>query len=177
MRNNKNKRLKCFIVFLGIFIQYVQAQTLSQIQMQNARATGYAIIASRNPGISFSVLVIPWDGVNTLEYNAINQINASWRPQAAIKGNYFNQPFDGENFSVYSSVVLSQAEFDLYKSTGTQWWIVCSVLPSFSNNSFAILNNNKLGIGTSSPVVCFMLMDKFLVVSQHLQEQLQMEQY
>ncbi|MFK7112825.1 hypothetical protein V3468_00050 [Flavobacterium oreochromis] len=108
------------------------AQTITDIQIQNARATGYAIIAAKNPGVRFSVMVIPWDKEKTLEQNANNQINPYWHAQCAVKGNYFDQPFDGANFSAYSSVVTSQEEFDLYKSTGTQWWIVCSDLPSFS---------------------------------------------
>ncbi|MFK7058511.1 hypothetical protein V3Q90_00035 [Flavobacterium oreochromis] len=108
------------------------AQTITDIQIQNARATGYAIIAAKNPGVRFSVMVIPWDKEKTLEQNANNQINPYWHAQCAVKGNYFDQPFDGANFSAYSSVVTSQEEFDLYKSTGTQWWIVCSTLPAFS---------------------------------------------
>lgn len=119
---------------LILISQALNAQTLEQIQMQNARATGYAIVASRNPGINFSILIIPWDGINSLEYNAQHQINTSWHAQAAVKGNYFYQSFDGNNFSEYSSVVLSEEEFDLYKSTGTQWWIVCSTLPPFSED-------------------------------------------
>ncbi|MCL9807677.1 hypothetical protein NAT51_19295 [Flavobacterium amniphilum] len=111
----------------------VNAQTTTDIQKQNARATGYAVIAAKNPGIDFSVYVIPWDGVNTLEYNAQNQINASWHAQCAIKGGYFNQPFNGtDNLTMYSSVLTSQEQFDIYKSTGTQWWIVCSTLPAYS---------------------------------------------
>ncbi|WP_411377469.1 hypothetical protein ACLHWS_12535 [Flavobacterium psychrophilum] len=109
------------------------SQTVSDIQQQNARATGYAIIASKNPGVDFSVYVIPWDGIGTLEYNATTQINPSWHAQAAIKGNFFGQAFDGSNFSGYSSVVTSEAQFDLYKSNGIQWWIVCSTLPAFSD--------------------------------------------
>jgi hypothetical protein len=115
---------------------------LSEKQIVNARATGYAIIAAKNPGINFPVFVIPWDGVNTLEYNANNQIDPSWHPQVVIKGNYFNQPFDGSDFSIYSSFVTSQSDFDLYKSTGTQWWIVCSTLPSFSKS---ITSNESTG--------------------------------
>ena len=140
------------IVFVTFFFSISilgSTQSLSTIQMQNARATGYAIIAAKNPGVSFSVLMIPWDGINTLEHNAQTQINTGWHAQAAIKGNYFYQAFDGSNFSDYSSVVVSQADFDLWKSTGTQWWIACSTLPAFSNNHVA-LNNGKLGIGTVS---------------------------
>jgi hypothetical protein len=33
--------------------------------------------------------------INTLEHNANNQINPSWHPQVVIKGNFFNQGFDG----------------------------------------------------------------------------------
>lgn len=127
------KRIAISIFFLSI-IHAVVGQTLSETQMRNARATGYAIVASRNPGKSFTIYMIPWDGVNTLEYNANAQINSGWHAQAAIKGNYLNQSFNDSDFSQYSSVVVSQAEFDLYKSTGIQWWIVCSVLPPFSNS-------------------------------------------
>ncbi|OEK03666.1 hypothetical protein BFP97_20030 [Roseivirga sp. 4D4] len=124
----------------------VFAQTLSETQKINARATGYAIVAARNPGIKFSIIMIPWDGQNTLEYNANNQINSGWHAQAAIKGNYFTQPFDGTDFSTYSSVVVSQAEFDAYKQHGTQWWIVCSTLQPFSN----IGNTNQTLEGTTT---------------------------
>ncbi|MFC4815710.1 hypothetical protein [Flavobacterium sp. GCM10023249] len=125
--------MKKIIVIISVFLGfYANSQTVSDIQKQNARATGYAIIAAKNPGIDFSVMVIPWDGTNTLEQNATNQINPSWHAQCAIKGNYFNQGFDTTNFTAYSSVVTSQEQFDIYKSTGTQWWIVCSVLPAFS---------------------------------------------
>lgn len=120
--------------------------SLSEKQIVNARATGYAIIAAKNPGINFPVFVIPWDGVNTLEYNANNQINPSWHPQVVIKGNYFNQPFDGSDFSIYSSFVTSQSDFDLYKSTGTQWWIVCSTLPSFSKSITSNENTGNVAI-------------------------------
>ncbi|WP_232815802.1 hypothetical protein [Chryseobacterium capnotolerans] len=78
-------------------------QTLTEKQMMNARATGYAIIAAKNPGLEFGVLVIPWDGVNSLEYNATNQINYAWHPQVVVKGNSFDQPFDGSDFTRYSS--------------------------------------------------------------------------
>ena len=121
------------IAMMGISLG-VNAQTLSEKQMQNARATGYSIIASKNPSVDFSVYVIPWDGENTLEYNANNQINAGWHAQAVVKGNYFYQNFDGNNFSRYSSVITSQEKFDQYKDKGTQWWIVCSRLPPFSEN-------------------------------------------
>lgn len=121
------------IAFALLACLNAQAQTLTDLQMQNARATGYAIVAARNPGVKFSIYVIPWDHTNTLEVNANNQINAGWHAQAAIKGNFFTQSFDGSNFTQYSSVVTSQADFDAYKSTGTQWWIVCSDLPSFSS--------------------------------------------
>jgi hypothetical protein len=144
MKSNKLILLSLF------FCQLSYAQTLSETQMRNARATGYAIVAARNPGVSFSVLMIPWDGVNTLEYNAQNQINGSWHAQAVVKGNYFYQTFDGYDFSSYSTVILSQAEFDLYKSSGTQWWIVCSTLAPFSS----VINSldGKIGIGTLSPI-------------------------
>ncbi len=125
------------------------SQTLTETQMRNARATGYAIVAARNPGVSFSIYMIPWDGVNSLEYNANTQINSAWHAQAAIKGNYFYQPFDGEDFSAYSSVVTSQQEFDAYKSMGTQWWIVCSTLPSFSATISS--KDGNIGIGSTNP--------------------------
>ncbi|WP_420385803.1 hypothetical protein [Roseivirga sp.] len=124
------------ILFFSLLCFSLAAQSLSDIQRRNARATGYAIVASLNPGTDFSIYVIPWDGVNSLEYNANNQINSSWHPQAVIKGNYFSQSFDGTDFSIYSSVILSQSAFDTYKNTGTEWWIVCSTLPSFSNQLY-----------------------------------------
>jgi hypothetical protein len=125
------------------------AQTLSETQMQNARATGYAIVAARNPGQSFSIYMVKWDGVNTLEHNANNQINPGWHAQAAIKGNYFTQSFDGSNFNIYSSVVTSQAEFDQFKSSGTEWWIVCSTLEPFATTLHTL--DGKVGIGTRNP--------------------------
>lgn len=88
--------------------------------------------------------------MNTLEYNANTQINSGWHAQAAVKGNFFNQTFNGSDFSEYSSAVLSQQDFDVYKSTGTQWWIVCSTLPSFSGSIKASVNGN-VGIGTVTP--------------------------
>jgi hypothetical protein len=127
------------------------AQSLSDVQQQNARATGYAIVAARNPGKSFSINVIKWDGVHDLEYNATNKINYAWHPQAVVKGNYFDQPFDGNSFSAYSSVILSQSEFDTYRSSGTDWWIICSTLPSFSHSGFLISENGNIGIGTDNP--------------------------
>ena len=139
--------MKKYFLAFGVLITLLfsaapsQAQTLSQTQMRNARATGYAIVASRNPGVNFSIIMIQWDGVNTLEHNAQNQINPGWHAQAVIKGNYFTQNFDGTDFSNYSSVLLSQSSFDAYKHTGTQWWIVCSTLPSFSNQ---VYNNTQL---------------------------------
>lgn len=138
------------IILLLLCFQFLKAQTLSETQLRNARATGYAIVAARNPGISFSVLVIPWDGINSLEYNANTQINPGWHAQAAIKGNFFYQAFDGSDFSIYSSVITSQDEFDIYKATGTQWWIVCSTLPQFASvisskgMNFGISNSNPL---------------------------------
>ena len=143
----RNKLLLCFMLLLPAL---VLGQTLTETQMRNARATGYAIVAARNPGKSFSVFVIPWDGVNTLEYNANTQINISWHAQAAVKGNYFNQSFDGTDFSMYSSVALSQTEFDQYKSAGTQWWIVCSTLPAYSC-AITSTENGNIGIGTTTP--------------------------
>ena len=144
----KTKRL---LIYLFLFIPgLLISQTITEIQMRNARATGYAIVAARNPGKSFSILMIPWDGINTLEYNANTQINPGWHPQAVVKGNYFYQSFDGSDFSSYSSVTLSQAEFDQYKNMGTQWWIVCSTLPSFSC-SISTSNDGNIGIGTTNP--------------------------
>jgi hypothetical protein len=139
--------LLCLILLIS---ELLASQTLTETQMRNARATGYAIIAARNPGKSFSIFMIPWDGVSTLEYNANAQINPGWHPQAVVKGNYFTQPFDGNDFSMYSTVILSQAEFDQYKNVGTQWWIVCSTLPSFSC-SIATSNDGNVGIGTTIP--------------------------
>ncbi|MBI3482809.1 MAG: hypothetical protein HY015_07510, partial [Bacteroidetes bacterium] len=144
------------LLFIGltlVMVHHTIGQTLSETQMRNARATGYAIMAARNPGKSFSIIMIPWDGTNTLEYNANTQINSGWHPQAAVKGNYFDQSFNGSDFSNYSSVVLSEQEFNQYKSTGTQWWIVCSPIPSFSN-TISTNNANQsgyIGIGTSTP--------------------------
>ncbi len=140
------------LVILLLSSLFASAQTLSDIQKQNARATGYAIVASRNPGKNISIFIIPWDGVHTLEYNANNQINSGWHAQAAIKGNYFDQAFDGGDFTGYSSVVLSEADFNLYKSTGTQWWIVCAnLLAPFSNSGLTVLDNQNVGIGTVNP--------------------------
>lgn len=141
-----------FLVFIvTLVIKEASAQTLTETQIRNARATGYAIVAARNPGKSFSIIIIPWDGVNTLEYNANTQINSGWHAQAVIKGNYFYQSFDNTDFSVYSSVLVSQSEFDQFKNTGTQWWIVCSTLPPFSNSGPIVSDNGNIGIGTSTP--------------------------
>lgn len=134
---------------LLLFVGHVFGQTLSETQMRNARATGYAIVAARNPGQKFAIYMIPWDGVNTLEQNANTQINTGWHAQAAIKGNYFYQDFNGSDFSVYSSVLLSQQDFDSYKNTGTQWWIVCSTLPPFSGPVSTF--NGNVGIGALNP--------------------------
>ena len=134
-------------------------QTLTENQMRNARASGYAVVAARNPGVDFSILMIPWDGVNTLEYNANTQINSGWHAQAVVKGNFFYQGFDGNDFSKYSTVILSQEKFDQYKGAGTQWWIVCSTLPAFSDSrknmdelkvSGNAIMNGKVGIGTAT---------------------------
>ncbi|SNR79697.1 tail fiber protein [Flavobacterium sp. ov086] len=144
-----NKTLVSILVLVSMMS--ANAQTIASTQQQNARATGYAIVAARNPGKSLSIMMIKWDGINTLEYNANKQINSLWHPQAAVKGNYFDQTFEANSFSVYSSVVISEAEFDKYKSTGTDWWIVCSPLPSFSNSSVNILANGNVGIGTTNP--------------------------
>ena len=144
--------MKKIALLLSLFFGLnVYSQTLSDIQQQNARATGYAIIASKNPGVDFGVMVIPWDGTGTLEYNANTQINASWHAQAAIKGNFFGQAFDGSNFSGYSSVVTSEAQFDLYKSNGIQWWIVCSTLPAFSSGYTNIQFTNDYSDPSTAP--------------------------
>lgn len=142
------KNILLLIALIGISFK-VNAQTLTEKQRQNARASGYSIIASRNPNVEFSVLMIPWDGINTLEYNANTQINPSWHAQAAVKGNYFYQSFDGSDFSSYSTVLLSQERFDQYKNTGTQWWIACSTLPPFSEKTNF---NGNVGIGTTNPI-------------------------
>ncbi|WP_230156686.1 tail fiber protein [Flavobacterium sp. CECT 9288] len=140
--------LKCICLCLFFFSTVVNSQTLSAVQLQNARATGYAIVASKNPGKSFSILMIKWDGINDLEYNANNQINPGWHPQAVVKGNYFYQAFENNDFSNYSSVLVSQSEFDYFKHTGSDWWIVCSTLPSFSNSGLAVkVADDKSGVG------------------------------
>ncbi len=123
-----------FTLALLFIIAGLNAQTLTEKQMQNARATGYSVVAAQNPGIDFSIYMIPWDGEKTLEENANEQINSGWHAQAVVKGNYFYQTFDGSDFTKYSTVLLSQEEFDKYKDKGTQWWIVCSTLPPFSKN-------------------------------------------
>lgn len=120
--------------------------SLDDLQMQNARATGYGIVAARNPGKDFSIYMIKWDGVNTLEHNAQTRVGVSWHPQAVIKGNYFSQAFDNNSFSKYSSVLLSESAFNQYKHLGTDWWIVCSTLPPFSEQVNYISN---VGIGTT----------------------------
>ncbi|CAH0336543.1 hypothetical protein FVB9288_02249 [Flavobacterium sp. CECT 9288] len=145
---NMKITLKCICLCLFFFSTVVNSQTLSAVQLQNARATGYAIVASKNPGKSFSILMIKWDGINDLEYNANNQINPGWHPQAVVKGNYFYQAFENNDFSNYSSVLVSQSEFDYFKHTGSDWWIVCSTLPSFSNSGLAVkVADDKSGVG------------------------------
>jgi hypothetical protein len=138
-------------ICLVFFSIKTNAQTLNALQQQNARATGYAIVAAKNPGKSFSIYMVKWDGVHDLEYNANNQINPGWHPQAAIKGNYFGQTFVDSDFTSYSSVIVSQDEFDIYKSNGTDWWIVCSTLSSFSNSSLSVSDNGNVGIGIATP--------------------------
>ncbi|AZB24701.1 hypothetical protein [Chryseobacterium bernardetii] len=142
---------KTLLFSLTLAVTLMFGQTLTEKQMINARAAGYAVIAAKNPGLNFAVMVIPWDGVNSLEYNANTQINPSWQPQAVVKGNYFDQPFDGSDFTTYSSFVTSQAEFDQYKSTGTQWWIICSAMPAFSSRISGNQNNQNVGIGIENP--------------------------
>ena len=144
-------KIKLLLLLVILFTLQTNAQTAAALQQQNARATGYAIVAARNPGKSFAVLMIKWDGIHDLEHNANSQINPSWHPQAAVKGNFFNQTFDGTDFTMYSSVVVSQAEFDAYKSTGQDWWIVCSTLPTFSNSGLTIADNGNVGVGTATP--------------------------
>ncbi len=144
-------KIKLLFIFVILISLNTNAQTVTALQQQNARATGYAIVAARNPGKSFAVLLVKWDGVNTLDYNATTQINPGWHAQAAVKGNYFNQTFDGSDFTMYSSVVVSQTEFDNYKSYGNDWWIVCSTLPAFSSSGLTIADNGNVGIGTASP--------------------------
>ncbi|WP_264536574.1 hypothetical protein [Flavobacterium sp. N1736] len=91
------------------------------------------------------------DGINTLEDNANNQINPLWHAQAAVKGNFFDQTFVDNNFSTYSSVVISQSEFDTYKSTGSDWWIVCSFYLLSVTQESQTLENGNVGIGILSP--------------------------
>jgi hypothetical protein len=147
------ERIKKIIgLSLFLFAVSLSSQTLNVTQQQNARATGYAIVAARNPGKSFSIYMVKWDGIHDLEYNANNQINSLWHAQAAIKGNYFDQTFIGSDFTYYSSVVVSQSEFDTYKNTGSDWWIVCSTLPSYSNSSFFVSDNGNVGLGINAPL-------------------------
>ncbi len=96
-------KIKLLFLFVILFSLKTNAQTVTALQQQNARATGYAIVAARNPGKSFSVLMVKWDGVNTLDYNAMTQINQVWHAQAAVKGNYFDQTFNGTDFTVQFS--------------------------------------------------------------------------
>ena len=103
------------IVMIGLCFS-IKAQTLSEKQMQNARATGYAIIASRNPNVDFSVLMVPWDGVNSLEYNANNQINSAWHAQAVVKGNYFSQNF-ATNFEKFFEIFEIESFITIGKAT------------------------------------------------------------
>lgn len=95
------KKIFLLLFFLSIL---VDSQTITE----NARATGYATVAAKNPGADFSIYIIPWDGINTLEKNANDKINPGWHAQAAIKGNYFNQGFDNSDFTDYSSLVMFQ---------------------------------------------------------------------
>lgn len=143
--------MKKIYLILTLLSLSFYSQTLSEKQMVNARATGYSLIASRNPGVSFPVIIKQWDGISTLEQIA-NTINSSWHAQAAIKGNYYNQTFDGSDFTAYSTFVTSQQEFDLYKNTGTQWWVVCSTLPSFSVNYSNVLNYSDLKVSESNVI-------------------------
>lgn len=146
---------KFYLLFVLVVNSLLFSQTLTEKQMINARATGYAIIAAKNPGASFSIFMKPWDGVSSLEQIA-NTINSGWHAQAAIKGNYFDQAFDGTDFSGYSSVVTSQEEFDQYKSRGTQWWVVCSTLPPFSKDYSKTTAWSKEGNSGTNPTTNFM---------------------
>ena len=51
-----NLRLLILLLLLG-FGAGAQS-SLSDTQMQNARATGYAIVAAKNPGKDFSIIVV-----------------------------------------------------------------------------------------------------------------------
>ncbi|WP_426483552.1 hypothetical protein [Flavobacterium sp. 2] len=51
------KILYAFVISMFCMIG-INAQALSEVQMQNARATGYAIVAAKNPGKSFSIFII-----------------------------------------------------------------------------------------------------------------------
>ena len=149
------------------------ALTGPAVQKLNARATAYAFIAGRNPGLQFSLYMIPWDGTGTLEANCNGQINTGWHPQVAVKGNYFSQAFDSTDFTQYSSIIGDQGTFDSYKANGTQWWIGCTTMASFSqtahtgtgnanyvtkwtatstlSNSIIYDNGTNVGIGTTNP--------------------------
>ncbi|WP_228425502.1 hypothetical protein, partial [Chryseobacterium jejuense] len=75
-----------------------------------------------------------------------------WHPQAVVKGNSFDQPFDGSEFTTYSSFLTSQAQFDQFKSTGTQWWIICSAMPAFNSRISGNQNNQNVGVGIENPL-------------------------
>ncbi len=142
------------------------------IQKMNARASAYGVVAANNPGINFSLYMIRWDGSTDLETNCNTQLNSSWHAQVAVKGNFFSQTFDGNDFTGYSTVIADQTNFDTYKAQGTQWWIACSTLSTFSKTSAtgtgsanyvskwnstsglassSIYDNGNVGIGTTSP--------------------------
>ena len=145
-------------------------------QKINARSSAWAAIAGKNPGTSFSVIMLDWDNTTTNLTSFCNsRINNGWFPQAAVKGNYFSQAFDGSDFWSYATVLTSQSEFDSYRTTGSQWWIACSTLGAWSNtasqvngtgstnyvpkwisstnlgNSVIYDSGTNVGIGTTSP--------------------------
>lgn len=80
------KLLKLFCVLFFAINANSQTMLITAMQQLDAKATGYAIIASRNLGKIFPVYVIKGDGVNSLQQNVNNQINSAWHPQAVVKG-------------------------------------------------------------------------------------------
>ena len=131
-------------------------------QKINARASAFSAVAGANPGKSFSLIMLAWNGTtNNLDTFCQNLINSSWHAQVVVKGNYFNQSFNNSDFWSYSTAITSQAEFDTYRSTGTQWWVGCSVLPAWSKNvggywqdggsGKIYYNSGNVGIGTTAP--------------------------
>ena len=53
-----NKLIITLIISLIFLVDIVNSQSLTDIQRRNARATGYAIVAAKNPGIRFAIYVI-----------------------------------------------------------------------------------------------------------------------